>query len=159
MSESVSYLGSCLLCHIQVNVTLRMKWSYEMRKALTTSIFLALGLVLIGLTQVGCETTEKATSQPASQVSPGALSLCTNCGQFKGTADCCKLGQTQCASCGLTKDSPGCCKIEKGSKETVAVCLSCGHIKGDALCCKPGQMKCESCGLVKGSAGCCKIPK
>ncbi len=131
-----------------------------MRKALIKSTFLACSIILFGMLQVGCQSTEKATSQPdMAQVSPGALSLCTGCGQFKGGADCCKSGQAQCDSCGLAKGSPGCCRIEKGSKESVAVCGSCGHIKGDALCCNPGQTKCEGCGLVKGSAGCCKIPK
>lgn len=129
-----------------------------MRKTLTTGIFLVCTLALVGLLLVGCKSSEKATTQPEAQVSPGALSLCTNCGQFKGTSVCCQVDQTQCAACGLAKGSPGCCRIEKGSKESVAVCLSCGHIKGDALCCQPDQKRCDSCGLVKGSAGCCKIP-
>ncbi|MCH8824299.1 MAG: hypothetical protein IH984_12440 [Planctomycetes bacterium] len=129
-----------------------------MRKALKTGIFLVCSLALIGILQVGCASTEKATTQPDAQVSPGALSLCTACGQFKGTDVCCQADQAQCAGCGLAKGSPGCCRIDKGSTESVAVCLSCGHIKGDASCCKPDQMRCASCGLVKGSAGCCKIP-
>lgn len=136
-----------------------VKGDNEMRKALTTGIFLACSLALSGLFQVGCNSIPNATTQPEmAQVSPGALSLCTECGQFKGTSVCCQADQTQCAVCGLAEGSPGCCLIEKGSKDPVAVCLSCGHIKGDALCCQPGQKRCESCGLVKGSAGCCKIP-
>ena len=125
----------------------------EMRKALTTSIILACCLALIGLVQVGCESTEEV-----SQVSPGVMPVCTSCGQFKGTSDCCQADQQLCADCGLAKGSPGCCRIEKDSAEPVAVCLECGHIKGDAQCCEPGQTRCEGCGLVKGSAGCCKIP-
>ena len=130
-----------------------------MRKTLTTSIVFVFCLALISVLQVGCSSTEKATSQPdMAQVSPGELALCTGCGQFKGTDVCCQADAAECSGCGLAKGSPGCCRIEKGSTESVAVCLSCGHIKGDAMCCKPDQMRCEGCGLVKGSAGCCKIP-
>jgi hypothetical protein len=130
-----------------------------MRKNLSRCFSLAFTVALIGLMQVGCKSTEVASTQPEmAPVSPGALALCTSCGQFKGTAVCCQADQTLCAACGLAKGSPGCCRIEKDSAEPVAVCLACGHIKGDALCCRPGQLRCESCGLVKGSAGCCKIP-
>ncbi len=131
-----------------------------MRHTLFRGTALVCAMALIGVVQIACSSTEGTTSQPemTTEVSPGALALCTNCGQFKGSAECCQAGQTQCAGCGLAKGSPGCCRIEKGSGEPVAVCLSCGHIKGDAMCCQPGQAKCEGCGLVKGSAGCCKVP-
>ncbi|MEE9131894.1 MAG: hypothetical protein V3T84_17925 [Phycisphaerales bacterium] len=140
-----------------------------MRTNLSRCFSLAFTVALIGLMQVGCKSTKEATTQPEmaqvstqpemAPVSPGALALCTSCGQFKGTAVCCQADQALCAACGLAKGSPGCCRIAKDSAEPVAVCLACGHIKGDALCCQPGQLRCESCGLVKGSAGCCKIPR
>ena len=130
-----------------------------MRSTLLKGTVFVCVMALVGVAQVACSSTKSATSQPATtQVSPGALALCTNCGQFKGSAECCEAGQVKCAGCGLTKGSPGCCRIEKGSAEPFSVCLSCGHIKGDALCCQPGQDKCDNCGLVKGSAGCCKVP-
>ena len=135
------------------------KGDMTMRSARVKGIALVWMIALVGVAQVACQSTDSATSQSEmAQVSPGALALCTACGQFKGTADCCQAGQATCAACGLTKGSPGCCRIDKDSAEPVAVCLSCGHIKGDAMCCQPGQLKCDSCGLVKGSPGCCKIP-
>ena len=130
-----------------------------MRKNLSRCFSLALTVALFGLMQVGCKSTEEATTQPEmAQVSPGALALCTSCGQFQGTAVCCQADQALCAACSLAKGSPGCCRIDKDSADPVAVCLACGHIKGEAQCCQPGQLRCKSCGLVKGSAGCCKIP-
>ncbi len=130
-----------------------------MRSTLLKGTALVCVMALMSIAQVACSSTESTTTQPEmAQVSPGAMALCTSCGQFKGTAVCCQADQTLCAACGLAKGSPGCCRIEKDSADPVAVCLACGHIKGDAQCCQPGQLRCESCGLVKGSAGCCKVP-
>ena len=106
----------------------------------------------------GC-STEDASSTAQAEVSPGAISLCTGCGQIKGGDSCCAEGATMCA-CGMVKGSPLCCQgIEPGSTDPVALCASCGHIKGTDMCCQPDQVRCDSCKLVKGSAGCCKIKK
>lgn len=101
----------------------------------------------------GCKTTQK-TASVSSEVA-----LCTKCGQIKGSAACCRPGQTLCSKCGLVKGSPGCCRITKGSSKPVYLCAHCGQIKGSVECCKPGQPTCTKCGLVKGSPGCCKIKK
>jgi hypothetical protein len=53
----------------------------------------------------GCCKIEKGSSEP--------VSLCTGCGQIKGSDQCCQPGQATCTKCGLAKGSPGCCKIEK----------------------------------------------
>ena len=129
-----------------------------MRKNLSRCFSLALTVALFGLMQVGCKSTEEATTQPEmAQVSPGALALCTSCGQFQGTAVCCQADQALCAACGLAKGSPGCCRIEKDSVTRVALCTGCGQFKGSAECCASGQVLCTKCKLVKGSPGCCKI--
>ena len=117
-------------------------------------------LTLLSICWIGCETTDEMTTQPATQpmamVSPGALSLCSGCGEIKGTADCCDPNAPTCSGCDLAKSSPGCCKMVKGG-EPLSLCANCGHIKGTELCCAPDQTRCTGCGLVKGSAGCCKI--
>lgn len=72
-----------------------------------------LGISLLCVAQLGCESTQKA--EPQAQALPAQAELCTGCGQIKGSDDCCKPGQTACAKCGLVKGSPGCCKINKGA--------------------------------------------
>ena len=84
--------------------------------------------------------------------------LCTQCGQFKGTSECCAADATLCDMCGLAAGSPGCCKIVKGA-DSAAVCTGCGQIKGSDACCVAGAETCSKCGLVKGSPGCCRLPK
>ncbi len=108
-------------------------------------------VIVACLALAGCQSSSKT-------VAPGALSLCTNCGQIDGTDQCCRPGAPTCAKCGLAKGSPGCCVIEQGSSEPVAVCTACGQIKGSAQCCRPGTPTCAKCGLAKGSPGCCKLP-
>lgn len=85
------------------------------------------------------------------------VTLCGNCGQVKGSADCCKQGATLCKACGLHKGSPGCCRIKKG--KMVTLCGNCGQCKGSDLCCckKPDQPRCKGCGLFSKSPGCCRI--
>ncbi len=112
-------------------------------------------LVCCCLFAIGCETSETTASSDA--VSPGALPLCTDCGQIKGDEKCCDPSQATCGGCDLAKGSPGCCKITKGTDEAKALCTGCGQIKGGDTCCEPGQAKCSKCGLVAGSPGCCKI--
>ena len=111
----------------------------------------------------GCSSSDSGSSEAA--VSPGSLSLCTDCGQSAGGQQCglsaggqqCSLGgQEKSASCELDAGSPECCKIKKGSGDLVAMCTGCGQIKGSDTCCKPGQPICDGCGMVKGSPGCCK---
>jgi len=112
-------------------------------------------LALLCCVVAGCQsnqTTAKAT------VSPGALDVCTGCGQFKGSEQCCDPGAATCGGCGLAKGSPGCCKVEKGSNDKVAICTGCGQIKGSEQCCADGAAKCSNCGMAKGSPGCCKMP-
>jgi len=85
--------------------------------------------------------------------------ICTQCGQIKGSADCCKPGQAACPKCGLAKGSPGCCKVEKGATEPAELCLACGNIKGSQECganCAKPKASCPGCHRVKGSPGCCK---
>ena len=117
---------------------------------------LMMALMLAGMTIFvhGCK---KSTDEVSSNKS-GSIALCIKCGQIKGSALCCKPGQTKCGGCGLTKGAPGCCKIPKDAT-TVALCGHCGQIKRSELCCKPNQSKCSKCGFVKGAPGCCKIPK
>lgn len=119
-------------------------------------IGIAVAIALIGLVLVGYGC-RKAGSE-AEKTAADSIQLCIQCGQIKGSALCCKPGQTMCSSCGLVKGSPGCCKIPKGAK-TAVICADCGQIKGGVLCCQPNQTKCPKCGLVKGSPGCCLIPK
>jgi hypothetical protein len=65
----------------------------------------------MGLIHAGCQST--ATESAAADVSPGAVALCTGCGQAKGSEMCCKPGEPTCSKCGLVKGSPGCCAMEK----------------------------------------------
>ena len=109
---------------------------------------------LTALLCVGCQTSETSTD---NIVSPGAVSICTNCGDVKGSDTCCAPDAVTCGGCGLHKGSIGCCQIEKGSTETVMVCTSCGYFKGSDECCQDGGATCAGCGLKKGSPGCCKI--
>ncbi len=127
-----------------------------MRRTLLNCCCLMAAVSFLSMGSAGCQTAETSTE---AVVSPGAISLCTGCGQIKGSASCCRPGAATCPACGLAKGSPGCCTIEKGSTVPVALCTSCGQIKGSAACCRPGAAKCASCGLVKGSPGCCKLPK
>ena len=124
-----------------------------MTRRLLKSCCLGLALAGLGLLPAGCQSSE---STAEAQVSPGAVSLCTACGQIKGRDVCCQQGAALCPACGLAKGSPGCCVIDKDG-DPVALCTSCGQIKGSDVCCQPGQTTCAKCGLVKGSPGCCKI--
>ncbi len=112
-------------------------------------------LLVAGFVIVGCEKGPAVKTGP--KAGAPAPKICADCGQIKGTADCCKPGAAVCTKCGLVKGSPGCCKLPKGTKEDVALCVKCGQIKGTADCCKPGAAVCTKCGLVKGSPGCCNI--
>lgn len=38
--------------------------------------------------------------------------VCSKCGEFQGSAKCCKADAVKCEKCGLAKGSPGCCKPE-----------------------------------------------
>lgn len=41
---------------------------------------------------------------------PLKLEICPKCGEYKGTAKCCKGDVAKCPKCGMHKGSPGCCK-------------------------------------------------
>jgi len=118
---------------------------------------LSFAVTCLGLGLAGCQSSDTTSADAA--VSPGAVGLCTGCGQIKGSDDCCRADAATCPGCDLAKGSPGCCKIEKGSSESVSLCTGCGQIKGSKQCCQPGQASCTKCGLAKGSPGCCKIEK
>lgn len=121
-----------------------------MRTGKRCALLLSAALSVSGFLFVaGCDNTSTAE--------PTEVALCTTCGQFKGTAECCAADATLCDSCGLAKGSPGCCVIEKGA-ESAAVCTDCGQIKGSDVCCQAGAETCADCGLVKGSPGCCRLP-
>ncbi len=100
----------------------------------------------------GCQA-----AQMSSEVAPGAVGVCTSCGQIKGTDVCCNPDAPMCSKCDLAKGSPGCCRIEKGSTEPISICTKCGQFKGTDACCQPGAAACTGCGLAKGSPGCCKL--
>jgi hypothetical protein len=70
-----------------------------------------LALACLGLGMAGCQSSGTTTAE--AEVSPGAVGLCTGCGQIKGSEQCCQPGQATCTKCGLAKGSPGCCKIDK----------------------------------------------
>jgi|GEM_PF-1836134 len=93
-------------------------------------------------------------------VSPEKVAvICSNCGQIKGSPQCCKPGQQLCSTCGLVKGSPGCCRIAKGSDTTVELCRNCGFIKESTECsanCGNPKANCLKCRRVRGSPGCCK---
>ncbi len=70
---------------------------------------------VVCLACLGCQQQARVQQGEMAQadiVSPGAVSVCTSCGQFKGTAECCQPGTAKCAGCGLDKGSPGCCKLD-----------------------------------------------
>jgi hypothetical protein len=113
-------------------------------------------IVVLAILMIGYRMSNPSSGTPQS-AQAASVSLCTDCGQLKGTELCCQPGQSKCADCGLVKGSPGCCKIPKGA-ESASLCTECGHIKGTELCCMPYQTVCGKCGLIKGTAGCCKIP-
>ncbi len=46
----------------------------------------------------------------ASCGSEAEAKLCGDCGQEKGTAECCAEGAEKCPNCNKHKGSPGCCK-------------------------------------------------
>lgn len=105
----------------------------------------------------GCKKSDEASSKSGTAYA-ASVELCIDCGQIKGSDECCRPDQPKCDDCSLAKGSPGCCNIPEGA-EKAAICTMCGQIKGTELCCKPDQTKCPECGLVKGSPGCCRITK
>ncbi len=60
------------------------------------------------LVLAGCQSSSKTTGTDAA---PGAMGLCTSCGQIDGSDQCCRPGAATCPECGLVKGSPGCCKM------------------------------------------------
>ena len=98
---------------------------------------------------VGCKTNDTKSST-------ALVTLCSKCGQIKGTDVCCKAGQPKCETCGLAKGSPGCCKLPEDVSTPVQLCAECGEIKGGEKCCEP-VATCGKCRLNKGAPGCCKM--
>ncbi len=118
-------------------------------------------VALLGLAVWGCgQTTTPDADLEADKATQGATEtaavfLCGDCGQIKGSDDCCAEGAETCEKCGLATGAPGCCKIKKGTN--VELCTACGQIKGSDACCAEGAETCAKCSLAKGSPGCCKI--
>ena len=71
------------------------------------------------------------------------LAVCPECGEIKGTAQCCKPDAKKCSNCGLNKGSIGCCKELKplAGQKDIVLCAGCGDVKGSAKCCKPNATK------------------
>jgi hypothetical protein len=82
-----------------------------MARTLLKYCCLTLVLGCLSLAQAGCQASDSTTA--SADVSPGAVGLCTGCGQIKGSDACCREGAAKCSGCGLAKGSPGCCKIDK----------------------------------------------
>ncbi len=82
-----------------------------MTRKLLKCCCLTLALACLGLAPAGCQSSSGTAAE--ADVSPGAVGLCTGCGQVKGSDACCREGAAQCPGCGLAKGSPGCCKIQK----------------------------------------------
>ena len=117
----------------------------------------ALALAAIAWTGCNSQTEHGETTASEGENSPAAsVTLCGDCGQFKGTDVCCNAEAPKCDGCSLAKGSPGCCKIE--ADEDVALCTGCGQAKGTTDCCKADAPQCDGCELAKGSPGCCKMP-
>jgi hypothetical protein len=115
-------------------------------------------LLLVALLAWGCggSTDRSVVPEPVGVAAEGGgVFLCGNCGQIKGSDDCCRPDAESCSVCSLAKGSPGCCKIEKGTD--VKLCTKCGQVGGSEVCCAKDAEKCPKCNLAKGSPGCCKI--
>lgn len=108
----------------------------------------------MGMFVGGCKDDPTTSTVQAKTTTP----LCLNCGQIKGSDQCCNSEAEKCEKCGLAKGSPGCCVIPKDA-EKCELCNKCGQIAGSENCCAPDAEKCADCGLAKGSPGCCKLPK
>ena len=120
--------------------------------------------LVVGIFALGCEKKEESAPAPDStspaigKTTSASVSLCSMCGEVKGTPKCCAPDAAKCA-CGKNKGAPACCKELDFSKGDVQLCTKCGEVKGSANCCAPGAEKCSQCSLNKGSVGCCKISK
>ena len=65
-----------------------------MHRSLLKCCGLLVGLAVLGMAQAGCETSPQATAE--ADMALGAVSLCTGCGQIKGSPVCCQPGQPSC---------------------------------------------------------------
>lgn len=130
-----------------------------MKRCLSIFAITLLGMLVLP----ACEKQEPTTAPPIStpDVSKDAkvssVTLCSKCGQVKGTPVCCVEGAEKCSSCKLAKGSPACCKHFDFTAGSVLLCTSCGQVKGSEVCCKSDAEKCGKCSLAKGSPGCCKL--
>ena len=99
-----------------------------------------------------------ATLRAKGQTPELRLVVCPQCGEIKGTAQCCRAEAAKCPKCRLNKGSIGCCKDLKpaGERQDVVLCPKCGEVKGAPKCCQPEAPKCSKCGRNKGAPGCCK---
>ena len=86
------------------------------------------------------------------------LTLCTKCGEIKGTKQCCDPKAVKCSVCSMDKGSIGCCQQLSGAKgkPITDLCGKCGEVKGSTKCCTPGAARCDKCKMNKGAPGCCK---
>jgi hypothetical protein len=123
----------------------------------------ALSVLAIALLIVGCATTippyQPSTTELAQLKTKKPLVLC-ECGEIKGSKNCCKSGFPVDDETGfhpgsmrhriimttqgeLTKEELDCLY----SKNNITLCKSCGHIKGTSKCCRHTAPKCKKCGF------------
>lgn len=125
------------------------------------SRFFSLTLVaaLAACLSLGCTNSappETATNSEASAGDDVAGKLCGDCGDEKGSSDCCSESAAKCDGCGMNEGSKLCCVELDASVAGKDMCGSCGHAAGSESCCVEGAEKCE-CGMAKGSPLCCKL--
>lgn len=83
-----------------------------MKSTCVFSIVALLGLVVWGCSKATTPDADPPAAEPtASAAETAAVFLCGDCGQIKGSGDCCAEGAETCEKCGLAKGAPGCCKI------------------------------------------------
>jgi hypothetical protein len=126
-----------------------------------TEILVLLMLSSWGIFLIGCEKKEPAGTAGGSAAvqKDSRILICAQCGEIKGSDQCCKPGVKKCPKCGLNKDSAACCKGINLKRGDVELCPKCGEVKDSIRCCVMVAEKCPKCGLHKNSPGCCRIPK
>ena len=80
----------------------------------TKSLLLVMAVTMVGMILLagGCKKEEPKTIADAVKAVESKVdeSLCTKCGQIKGTDLCCRADAVKCDKCGKDKGSLGCCK-------------------------------------------------
>jgi hypothetical protein len=125
-----------------------------MKNLIVMAMIVSLGIGVSITSNAQCCGAKKAVK------AANTVTVCTGCGEIKGSGKCCKKNIAKCSKCNLHKGSIGCCKHLKAAKgeKAVKLCAKCGEQKGTEKCCKKDAKKC-GCGMIKGSPACCKLPK